>query len=129
MNYKATVLAAILGISTPAIIDMAIPNQVMAAQRFDYPAGEFRDQEWTVNLSFSNNVYYYYGQNNNSNNNINLSGAVASGTKQRQVYTWNNNGLKYQVTWRPSDANFIRVEVIKPNGKVILNRVLKAVRN
>lgn len=129
MNYKAIALATILGISTPAIIGIAIPNQAMAAQRFGYPAGTFSDQEWNVSLSFSNNVYYYYGENRNSNNNISLSGAVASGNKQRQVYTWNNNGLKYQVTWRPSDPNFIRVQVIIPNGKVILNRVLKAVRN
>ncbi|TAF08726.1 MAG: hypothetical protein EAZ77_06520 [Nostocales cyanobacterium] len=129
MNYKAITLAAILGISTPAIIDIAIPHQAIAVQKFDYPAGEFSDKEWNVSLSFSNNVYYYYGENRKSNNNISLSGAVASGNKQRQVYTWNNNGLKYQVTWRPSDPNFIRVEVIKPNGKVILNRVLKKATN
>ncbi|MEA5554764.1 hypothetical protein VB713_27950 [Anabaena cylindrica UHCC 0172] len=129
MNYKSIILATILGISTPAIIDMAIPNQAIAVQRFDYPAGEFRDKDWTVSLSFSNNVYYYYGENRNNNSNINLSGAVASGNKQRQVYTWNNNGLKYQITWRPNDPNFIRVEVIRPNGRVILNRVLKAVSN
>ena len=63
-----------------------------------------------------------------SYNNINLSGAVASGTKQRQVYTWNNNGMKYQVTWKPSDPNFIRLQVTQPNGKLILNRLLKAVK-
>ncbi|MTJ53025.1 hypothetical protein FJR38_10395 [Anabaena sp. UHCC 0253] len=129
MNSKAIILATILGISTPAIIDVAIPNQAVAVQKFDYPAGEFRDKDWSVTLSFGNNVYYYYGENLNNNSNINLSGAVASGNKQRQVYTWNNNGLKYQVTWRPSDPNFIRVEVIRPNGKVILNRLLRSAIN
>jgi hypothetical protein len=128
MNYKAIILSAILGISTPAIIDMAIPSQAMAVQKFNYPAGEFSDKEWKVTLSFDNNVYYYNGENLKSNNNINLSGAVASGTKQRQVYTWNNNGMKYQVTWKPSDPNFIRLQVTQPNGKLILNRLLKAVK-
>ncbi|MDD1428978.1 hypothetical protein MEO94_32035, partial [Dolichospermum sp. ST_sed9] len=77
----------------------------------------------------SNNSYSYYGENRKSNSNINLSGAVASGNKQRQVYTWNNNGMKYQVIWKPSDPNFIRVQVANPKGKVILNRLLKAVKN
>jgi len=128
MNYKAIILSAILGISTPAIIDMAIPNQAIAVQKFNYPAGEFSDKDWTVTLAFTNNAYYYYGENRKSNSNINLSGAVASGTKQRQVYTWNNNGTKYQVTWKPSDPKFIRVQVVGPQSKVILNRVLKAVK-
>ena len=74
MNYKAIILSAILGISTPAIIDMAIPSQAMAVQKFNYPAGEFSDKEWKVTLSFDNNVYYYNGENLKSNNNINLSG-------------------------------------------------------
>jgi hypothetical protein len=36
--------------------------------------------------------------------------------------------MKYQVTWKPSDPNFIRVQVTQPNGKLILNRLLKAVK-
>jgi hypothetical protein len=127
MNYKAIILSAILGISTPAIIDMAIPNQAMAVQKFDYPPGEFSDKDWKVTLNFANNSYSYYGENRNNNSNISLSGAVASGNKQRQVYTWNNNGTKYQVVWKPNDPNYIRVQVIGPKGKVILNRVLQAI--
>jgi hypothetical protein len=129
MNYKAMTLAAFLGISTPAIIDVAM-SQPALAQRYNYPGGTFADQDWKVRLSFNNNVYYYYGENRrNPNSYISLSGAVASGTNVRQVYTWNNNGLKYQITWRPSDPDFIRLEVIRPNSKVILNRVLKAMKD
>ncbi|GCL37022.1 MAG: hypothetical protein ACKO9I_09060 [Sphaerospermopsis kisseleviana] len=127
MNYKAITLAAILGISTPAIIDVAMPQPALA-QKFNYPKGNFGDKDWEVSLSFDNNVYYYYGENRrNRNSNINLSGAVTSGTNDRQVYTWNNNGMKYRVTWRPSDPNFIRLEVVNPGGKVILNRILQAI--
>ena len=128
MNYKAIILSTILGISTPAIIDMAIPNQAMAVKKFDYPGGEFTDKDWTVTLAFTNNSYYYYGENRKSNSNISLSGAVASGTKQRQIYTWNNNGTKYQVIWKPRDPKFIRVQVIDPQGKIILNRLLQSVK-
>lgn len=62
MNYKAIILSTILGISTPAIIDMAIPNQAIAVKKFDYPAGEFTDKDWNVTLGFTNNSYYYYGK-------------------------------------------------------------------
>lgn len=126
MNYKAITIAAILGISTPAIVNVAMTQPVLAAT-YNYPAGTFADKDWQVNLSFSNNVYYYYGENRrNPNSYINLSGAVASGTNERQVYTWNNNGMKYRVSWRPSDPSFIRVQVINPSGKEILNRLLMA---
>lgn len=124
MNYKAMTLAAILGISTPAIIDVAM-TQPALAQKFNYPKGTFTDKDWRVTLSFDNNVYYYYGENRRKPNSyINLSGAVASGNNNRQVYTWNNNGMRYRVSWRPSDPSFIRVQVINPKGKEVLNRVL-----
>ena len=72
-------------------------TQPALAQKFNYPKGHFADKDWEVSLSFDNNVYYYYGENRrNRNSNINLSGAVTSGTNDRQVYTWNNNGMKYR---------------------------------
>jgi hypothetical protein len=126
MNYKAIALATILGIATPAIIDVATTKPVLA-QTFNYPEGTFADRDWKVSLSYSNNVYYYYGENRrHSNSYISLSGAVTSGDNARQIYTWNNNRMRYRVTWRPSDPNFVRLEVINPSGKVILNRILEA---
>ncbi|HLP90444.1 MAG TPA: hypothetical protein VK184_17895 [Nostocaceae cyanobacterium] len=128
MKLRALALATILGVSTPAIIDVAVSNHA-EAQTFSYPEGQFIDRDWSVSLSYSNNAYYYYGQNRNNGSNISLAGARASGNRQRQVYTWNNNGTRYQVTWRPSDPNFIRVQVVTPNGRVILNRLLQAAPN
>jgi hypothetical protein len=126
MNSKSIILSAILGISTPAMIDMAIPHQAMAVQKFNYPKNTFSDQEWTVTLKFTNNSYQYYGRKTSNGSSINLSGAVASGSHERQIYTWNNNGTKYQVTYRPNDPNYIRVQVID-RGKVVLNRLLQAI--
>lgn len=126
MNSKSIILSAILGISTPAMIDMAIPHQTMAVQKFNYPKNTFSDQEWTVTLKFTNNSYQYYGRKISNGSSINLSGAVASGSHERQIYTWNNNGTKYQVTYRPNDPNYIRVQVID-RGKVVLNRLLQAI--
>ncbi|MBD2665465.1 hypothetical protein B6N60_04395 [Richelia sinica FACHB-800] len=128
MQLKSIALAAILGLSNPTMIELTTPHQAVAAT-FNYPEGEFIDRNWSVTLSFSNNAYYYYGQNRSSGSNITLAGARASGNKQRQIYTWNNNGTRYQVTWRPSDPNFIRVQVIGPNGRVLLNRLLRSAPN
>jgi hypothetical protein len=127
MKYQAIILSAILGISTPAIMDIAIPNSAMAVQKFNYPNNTFSDQEWTVILKFTNNSYHYNGKHIPKGSSINLSGATASGTHERQVYTWNNNGTKYQVTWKPNDPNYIRVQVIDTKGKIILNRLLQAI--
>ena len=55
MNYKAITLAAILGISTPAIIDVAMPQPALA-QKFNYPKGHFADKDWEVSLSEVLNV-------------------------------------------------------------------------
>ena len=126
MNFKAIALAAILGISTPAIIDVATNSKVVAASKFDYPGGEFVDSEWKVNLSFHDNAYYYEGIYLKNGSSINLVGATTSGTKQRQIYTWRNDKFKYQIVWQPSDPNYIRVTVTSFNGKVILNRLLTA---
>jgi hypothetical protein len=129
MNFRAIALAAILGVSSPAVLDMAVSNQAVAAARYDYPEGSFSDGTWKVTLSFNNNVYYYYGENLRSGASISLAGAKASGNKARQSYTWNNNGLKYQVTWRPSEPKIARIQVIKPNGRVVLNSILEATRD
>ncbi|MCF4965877.1 hypothetical protein [Nostoc sp. CMAA1605] len=128
MNIRAIALATILGISAPAIMDVAVNHQAVAAS-FDYPVGEFVDNDWSVTLSLQGNVYYYYGQNRNNGSSISLGGARVSGNQQRQVYTWNNNGTRYQIAWRPNDPYFIRVQVIGRNGRVILNRLLQAQPN
>ena len=126
MNYKAIYLANILGIATPAIINLST-TQPALAQTHNYPVVAFANQDWKVFLSYSNNVYYYYGESRrNPNSYISLSGAVTSGNNARQIYTWNNDRTKYRVSWRPSDPNFIRLEVINPGGKVILNQILQA---
>ena len=125
MKFKAIAIAGILGISAPVIADVTISQQAAVAQ-YSYPVGQYIDKEWSVTLSYSNNAYYYYGQNNKNGANITLAGASASGNRQRQVYTWNNSGIRYQVTWRPNDPNTIRVQVIGRNGRLILNRLLYA---
>jgi hypothetical protein len=67
---------------------------------------------------------YYSYSGSLGNNGIDIKrGAKNSGSNSRQVYTWDNKGTKYQVIWKPSDPEYIRVRVIS-DGKEILNRVI-----
>jgi hypothetical protein len=124
MNIKAIALAAILGLSAPAITDLVINSPASAAPQF--PRGIFMDDTWSVSLSFENNAYYYRGKNMRTGDSLFLSGATVSGNSQRRVYTWRNGPHRYQVVWQPSDPGVIRVQVIGPNGKEVLNRLLYA---
>jgi hypothetical protein len=67
--------------------------------------------------------YYTYG-GSLGNNGIDIKqGTKNSGSNSRQIYTWDNKGTKYQVIWKPSDPEYIRVRVIN-DGKEVLNRVI-----
>jgi hypothetical protein len=67
---------------------------------------------------------YYSYSGSLGNNGIDIKrGAKNSGSNSRQVYTWDNKGTKYQVIWKPSDPEYIRVRVIS-DGKEVLNRVI-----
>lgn len=127
MNIKATALAAILGLSVPSIATLVTNTPAVAAPQF--PNGAFTDEVWYVSLSFENNSFRYRGQNLKTGDSIYLSGARVSGNNQRRIYTWRNGVTRYQVSWRPSDPGFIRVQVFAPNGKEVLNRLLTSVHD
>lgn len=122
MNIKAVALVTLLGLSTPAILEIANPQSAIA--QASVPAGTFQDSTWAVNVSYSNNSIAYYGENKRTGDNIYLSGATVGGNAQRRVYTWQNGNYRYQVAWRPSDPDYIRVQVFDGRGRQIFNRLL-----
>ncbi|AKG23538.1 hypothetical protein [Calothrix sp. 336/3] len=131
MNMKPFVIAAILGISSPVIADIAMSNSVVAApaQRFSFPTGYFRDGKWAVELRNNDGEYSFNRIHLQTNQSIYISDeARISGTKARQIYTWYKDGYQYRVTFRPNDARTIRLEIYHPNGQAILNRLLYANR-
>jgi hypothetical protein len=73
----------------------------------------------------ASNYYTYWGRINSKSLNI-REGAKNTGTLSRQIYTWDNNGTKYQVVWKPSDPEYIRVRVIS-EGREVLNRVIREI--
>ncbi len=117
-------IATILGLSTPIFATSFHPTPVMAeqAQKLD---GIFTDDQWSISVMYERNAYQYYAVNLKNRNEIKLSGAIVSGTRDRRTYNWNNGGTRYQAIWQQRDPKFLRVRVFSPQGKEILNRLLK----
>ncbi len=118
-----------LSLATPVIASSTAPaaaNPPSLSQiAIDkYPDGMYVDRDWSVYLYREGGTYRYRGTNNLTQAKIEFSGANVSGTKSRRIYTWNNAGTRYRVTWKVSDPDTIRLQVIAPNGKEQLNRLL-----
>lgn len=125
MNIRATTLAVILGLSVPAIAEISLNTPAIANPEF--PSGSYGDGTWEINLWFENNAYHYYGHNVRTGDSLSLSGAQVSGNSKRRVYTWRNGDHRYQVSWQPSDPDYIRLQVFAPNGRQVLNRMLSRI--
>ncbi len=113
--------ALIFGCATPLLTTAIAPPQVLAQSNLSVAA--FADREWRITVVDTSEGYTYSGYHKQTKRSIYLSGGKRSGNPQRQVYTWNNSGTLYQVTWQPGDPNFARVRVKTPSGEV-LNRLL-----
>ncbi len=98
-------------------------------------AGVYSDGNLTVvvspivtggkNSNVRQSQYYSYSGSLGDNGIDIKRGAKNSGSNLRQIYTWDNKGTKYEVIWKPSDPEYIRVRVIS-EGREVLNRVISA---
>lgn len=123
MNIKAIILATMVGFATPIVVEGVANLRVLANPSF--PSGNFGDDLWLITLSYENNVRRYYGQNLKTGDTIDLSGSNVSENNQRWVYTWLNDKYRYQVAWQPKEPDVIRLQILSPSGKIILNRLLQ----
>jgi hypothetical protein len=124
-QLHSTAALLFFGLATPLFFQAITPMAVLASA--NNPDGTFVDKEWTILVYRQGDTYRYRGYNNRTEKSIELSGAMIAGDRQRRVYTWNNQGTRYQVTWQRRDPNYIRVQVITSNGKEVLNRLLPRV--
>jgi hypothetical protein len=99
-------------------------------------AGVYSDGDLTVavspimrgeNYSTGRHTYYYNYRGSLGGKSLDIVGGAKNfGSNSRQIYTWDNNGTKYQVVWKPSDPEYIRVRVIS-GGREVLNRVIREI--
>lgn len=123
MKLSSLVCAVWIGVTTPTIATLTtLTASAIAAP--EMPQGLFMDRDWGVNLEFKAGTYHYRGTNHRTGKTLELAGASVSGTNTRRIYTWNNAGTRYRVIWQPKDRDYIRLQVIDPNGTERLNRLL-----
>lgn len=132
MNIKVIGLAAILGLSAPAITDIVLNPQSAVAMPTDFvrPTGAFTDSstEWVVKLNLDQSgIYTYSGQNTKQGSDLTLKNPEMSGNSQSYTYTFKNNNYKYIITYQPADKDHIRLTVVNPQGSTILNKLMAQV--
>lgn len=123
MKPQSLALAALLGLTAPAAIEVAIERPALAQRR---PIGTFQDNAWEVSLDIRNGSYVYSGRALGSDDVLQLRGGTFGGTPSRRVYRWFNGIYTYQIAWQPRDPNFVRLQVFEGNVE-ILNRLLERI--
>jgi hypothetical protein len=126
MKIHALVTAVMIGVTVPLVINLTSP---VAAQSPKITKavplnGSFGDADWMVTISQQNDTHRYFGYNLKTSKSIELLGAKVTNQGGKRIYTWNNSGTKYRVTWQLQDQDYVRVQVISPNQKEVLNRLL-----
>jgi hypothetical protein len=130
MKVYALAVAILVGMASPLVISLASP---VAAQPHKVTRtvslskaliGSFGDGNWFVTVSEQNGVYRYSGYDRKNSKSIELSGAVVTKQGGKRLYTWRNGDTKYRVIWQPQDQDYVRLQVIQPNRKEVLNRLL-----
>ena len=134
MNIKAIALASLIGLSAPAITEVAFNTQTASAMPTDFvrPKGAFMDasEQWVVWLKLNEfGVYTYEAQNRKTGDYLTLKNPDISGNKQRYTYTFKNGNYRYVIAHQPKDPEFIRLTVFNPQGRTILNRLMERVGN
>jgi hypothetical protein len=123
MNAKIITLAAsIFCLTVPALSLSIAPPAVAAA-----PAkliGYFADSDWSIDVMPQQNSYRYVGTNIKTGKSLTLKRVKVSGTESRRVYSWNNSGTRYHVIWQPKDPDYVRLQVVQPNGEMVIDRLL-----
>ena len=127
MQVQEIAISLVLGLSLPIVADVSVQSQAVANLAF--PEGEFFDvqgqpRNWHLTLWQAKGQYYYKNLNLKTGKKLCLIGAKASGTQARPVFTWTNAKYKYRVSWQIVQPELVRLEVIDPSGKAILNQFL-----
>lgn len=102
--------------------------QTISGTRSTIKKVAFSDGEWIVVITENRDDLIYYEVNLKTRSSLTLRGASISTDGSRQLYRWNNDDSRYQVTWQPNDPQVIRLQVFDGSGKELINRLLNKVR-
>ncbi|NES18892.1 MAG: hypothetical protein F6K41_08180 [Symploca sp. SIO3E6] len=123
-----TISGSVIGLQATGI-NNDTSNHLTDVAQVIYPEGYFKNNEWGVRLEYKNGTFNYFGENLKTGNNLALTGCHVSGSRRRYTYTFINQDYQYIIAHRPNDPNLVRLKVIDPNGRTILNRLMDKVGN
>jgi hypothetical protein len=87
--------------------------------------GTFLDKNWMLDVGNGRGSSYTYSMKNyRTKKDLILYGGKIARANGKHYYKWNNRGTIYQVTWKPSDPEYARVEAFD-RGKQVFNQLLK----
>jgi hypothetical protein len=126
MKVYALVSAVLLGVAVPLVTNLASPAAAQPLENTPVVplSGSFGDSNWMVTVTQEDGRYRYLGYDYKKNKSIELIGAKVTNQGGKRLYTWHNGDTKYRVTWQPQDQDYVRLQVISPNRKEVLNRLL-----
>jgi hypothetical protein len=125
MNIKAIALVAILGLSAPAITDLAINPQALANEPVSIgPIGGYTDGLWSIAIWREKDIYNYSIKNYQTGSTLFLSDLEETVENDRRIYSWSNGISNYQIVWQPSEPRAVRLIVIAADGREVLDRLL-----
>ena len=114
------------GIANAAMVPVSDDNSYTQPKiaTVSYLEGFFVNSDFSVDLYREGGKYYYLGTKLQNNANLKLANSTISRTKSQQIYTWNNQGTKYRISWNTNNPDKIRLQVID-RSRIILDRSLQ----
>jgi hypothetical protein len=88
-----------------------------------YEGANFSGDGWQIQI-LKNSKGYIYSAKKNGIKEIRIANGKLTKSGGKHIYKWNNGGTTYQVTWRPIDIHYARVQIFDRNGKEIFNKLM-----
>jgi hypothetical protein len=110
--------------NSPTPISNAQARPPRAVASVSYLEGFFVNSDFSIDLYREGGKYYYLGTEIQNNANLKLANPTIYRTKNQHIYTWNNQGTKYRISWNTNNPDKIRLQVIDRN-RIILDRSLQ----
>jgi hypothetical protein len=124
VKFGAIVASTLIALSVPTLTLMPSFTLSAQARSNDILPTYYANSDWSVTVERSRGSYSYTGIDQHSGKTITLYGCRVSRSYDRVVYRWRNKGTVYQVSWRPSDPDFARLQVYSPHGRELVNTLL-----
>jgi hypothetical protein len=104
------------------VVRLALQNRLVDITS-QFGQALFVKNEWEIKIFKAGNRYIYSGKQRGKPG-IRLTGGKLTRAGGKHLYTWNNAGTIYRVTWQPQDPGYARIQVFEPRDREIFNELM-----